>query len=353
MSTQYSLTQLGWSALFAQQLTLEDLNTAYPARIVSIHRSHVDAVGERGIVRVVIASNLFTADTPMPVAVGDWVLIEIAAPRVHRILERRSLIARMAAGTHERRQLIAANVDTLLVVTSCNEDFNASRLERYLVLAREADVEPIVILTKADLCDDAERFLSTAQALAAGAYVAAVNATSRSTLETLAPWLAPGQTLALIGSSGVGKSTLINMLLGACVQSTQAIREDDSRGRHTTTSRQMFSVPGGAWVIDTPGMRELKVGVADDGLQSTYTDIAQLAGQCRFRDCDHRTASGCAVLAAVDDGSLDPRRLENYWKLQRESAHASRSLHERRELERRWGRIHRNAQRERRKDRGR
>lgn len=353
MAFQHSLFELGWSALFSQQLAFEDLGFAHPARVVSVHRSHVDVLGEGGSERVIVPSNLFEVDGSVPVAVGDWVLIENAAARVLRIIERRSLIARMAAGIEQRRQLIAANLDTLLIVTSCNHDFNLSRLERYLAVARAGRVEPVVVLTKADLCKNSDEFVKSAQSAAGSAQVVALDATSASSLRRLASWLAPGQTLALAGSSGVGKSTLANTLLGKASQLTQGIREDDSRGRHTTTSRHMFRLPGGAWVIDTPGMRELKVGAIDEGLRATYTDIEQLAGQCRFRDCDHQRAAGCAIAAAVAAGSLDARRLENYLKLQRESARASRSLREQRELERSWGRVHRNAQRRRRKERGR
>jgi ribosome biogenesis GTPase len=353
MTFRHSLSGLGWSALLSQQLTLEDLESAHPARAMAVHRSHIDVLGEDGGERVIVPPDLFESDGSVPVAVGDWVLIENAAPRVVRILERRSLIARMAAGAEQRRQLIAANLDTLLIVTSCNHDFNLSRLERYLAVAREGRVEPVVVLTKADLCEDSDEFVKSAQAVAGHAQVIALDATSAGAVQRLQSWLMPGQTLALAGSSGVGKSTLTNTLLGETSQLTQGIREDDSRGRHTTTSRQMFRLPDGAWVIDTPGMRELKVGAIDEGLRATYTDIEQLADQCRFRDCDHQHAAGCAIAAAVAAGSLDARRFENYLKLQRESARASRSLREQRELERSWGRVHRNAQRQRRKERGR
>lgn len=353
MTFQHSLSELGWSALFSQQLALEDLESVHPARVVSVHRGHVDVLGEGGTERVIVPSNLFESDGSVPVAVGDWALIENAASRVARVLERRSLIARMAAGIERRRQLIAANLDTLLIVTSCNQDFNLSRLERYLAVAREGHVEPVVILTKADLCEDSNEFVKSAQAIAGSAPVVALDATSASAVQRLESWLISGQTLALAGSSGVGKSTLTNTLLGEASQVTQGIRADDDRGRHTTTSRQMFRLPGGAWVIDTPGMRELRIGAIDEGLRATYTDIERLEDQCRFRDCDHQRAAGCAIVAAVAAGSLDARRLENYLKLQRESARAARSLREQRELDRSWGRLHRNAQRQRRKERGR
>ncbi len=351
MSSQYSLIQLGWSALFSQQLALEDLHAAHPARVMSVHRSQVEVLGESRAARVVIPPHLFVVEGQNPLTVGDWVLIENAASRVVRVLERRSLIARMAAGVGQRQQLIAANLDTLLIVTSCNHDFNLSRLERYLAVAHEGRVEPVVVLTKVDLCDNGDDFIGAARSVAGKAQVIAVDATSDNAAQRLQSWLTTGQTVALAGSSGVGKSTLTNTLLGYANQATQGIREDDSRGRHTMSSRQMFRLPGGAWVIDTPGMRELKVGAVEEGLRATYLDIEQLADQCRFRDCDHQNASGCAILAAVVAGTLETRRLENYRKLQRESARASRTPHEQRELERRWGRMHRNAQRVRREDR--
>jgi ribosome biogenesis GTPase len=347
-----SLLQLGWSALFAQQLTLEDLSSAHPARVTSVHRNGLLVLSEFGAEQVVAPAGLIVA-RQAPATVGDWVLVENDALRVLRVLERRSLIARMAAGLEQRRQLIAANVDTLFVVTSCNHDFNPSRLERYLAVAYEAHVEPVIVLTKIDLCADKDTFVSSARSVARRVEVIAVDATSPSTGSALQPWLSAGQTVAFVGSSGVGKSTLVNTLLGTREQATAGIREDDSRGRHTTTSRQMFALPAGAWVIDTPGMRELQVGAVESGLSVTFTDIEDLANECRFRDCDHQNVAGCAVVSAVESRVLDARRLESYLKLQRESARASRTLHEQREIERRWGRIHRTAQRQRRKDRGR
>ena len=357
MST-YSLSQLGWSALLSQRLTIEDLNTAHVARVAAVHRSGIDVLSELGSHHVVLPGHLTETAAEGSVTVGDWVLVENDAPRVLRVIERRTLIARMAAGLEQRMQPIAANVDTLFVVTSCNHDFNLSRLERYLAVAHEARVEPVVVLTKIDLSEDRESFAEQARSIARETQVVAVDARSPDAARQLQGWIVAGQTVAFVGSSGVGKSTLVNTLLGIDSQATAAIREDDSRGRHTTTSRQMFALPSGAWVIDTPGMRELKVGAIESGLGATFVDIEQLAGECRFRDCDHQNkagqdAQGCALIAAVAAGTLDERRLSSYLKLQRESARASRTLHEQREIERRWGRIHRTAQRQRRKDRGR
>ena len=340
MLTSFALDQLGWSAFYSQQLTLEDLDTGLPARVSNVQRSFVTVLCELGTLDVVVPPGL-VATAEAAVALGDWLLIEREAPRALRILERRSLISRMAAGTEQRMQVVAANLDTLFVVTSCNDDFNLSRLERYLTVARHAQVEPVIVLTKADLCADEESFAAQARSIARDIAVLAVNATASTAADTLAPWLGRARTVAFVGSSGVGKSTLVNALLANEAQATAAIREHDAKGRHTTTSRQMFALPSGAWVIDTPGMRELKLGVVAAAVSEVFDDIQELARNCRFRDCRHRNDSGCALHAAVADERLDARRLESYLKLLREAERAAQSVRERRAIERRWGRMHR------------
>lgn len=339
MSTRiFSLDQLGWSPVYSQQLTLEDLAAGFPARVSGVHRSSIAVVCER-------APSLTLPRTRgrEDISVGDWLLVEHEAPRVLRVLERRSLIARMAAGIEQHSQPIAANVDTLFVVTSCNQDFNLSRLERYLALARHAQVEPVIVITKADLCAEAEDFVAQARSVAGRAETLALDVTSHEATSRLIPWLGRGRTVAFVGSSGVGKSTLVNTLLGNEALATGGIREDDDKGRHTTTSRQMLPLPGGAWVIDTPGMRELKIGAVESGVSAVFAEIEELARACRFRDCSHEQASGCALEAAVAAGQLDARRLSSYLKLQREAKRAGQSLHERRESERRFGRMVRSA----------
>jgi ribosome biogenesis GTPase len=331
------LDRLGWSACYSQQLTLEDLGAGFPARVCSVQRSQLTVLCERGSLDVVVPPRLAEGS----IAIGDWLLVEHEAPRVLRLLERRSLISRMAAGVEQRMQAIAANLDTLFIVTSCNDDFNLSRLERYLTVARHGQVEPVIVLTKADLCADVESFAAQARSIAGDIAVLALNATEHASADALAPWLASGQTVALVGSSGVGKSTLVNALLAQEAQPTSAIREHDAKGRHTTTSRQMFALPSGAWVIDTPGMRELKLGSMEAAVSAVFDDIETLARNCRFRDCEHRDDAGCALHAAVADGRLDARRLSSYQKLQREAERASQSVHERRAIDRRWGRMHR------------
>ena len=335
MHSSFPLDRLGWSAFYSQQLSLEDLSAGYPARVSSVQRSLVTVLCERGALDVVVPPRLAGS----AVAIGDWLLIEHEAPRVLRVLERRSLISRMAAGVEQRVQAIAANLDTLLVVTSCNDDFNLARLERYFTIARHGQAEPVIVLTKADLCADVEAFVAQTRSIAGDIAVLPMNATAHAETDALAPWLGRGQTVAFVGSSGVGKSTLVNTLLACDVRATSGIREHDAKGRHTTTSRQMFALPSGAWVIDTPGMRELKLGAMEDAVSAVFHDIEALTRDCRFRDCRHRNDAGCALQAAVAAGRLDQRRLDSYLKLLREAERAGQSVRERRAVERQWGRM--------------
>jgi len=339
MHSEFPLDRLGWSAFYSQQLALDDLSAGYPARVGNVQRSLITVLCERGELDVVLPPRL--ASVEAAIAVGDWLLIEHEAPRVLRVLERRSLISRMAAGIEQRTQAIAANLDTLFVVTSCNEDFNLSRLERYFTVGKHAQVATVIVLTKADLCTEAETFVAQVRSIARDIAVLALNATAHTEATALTPWLERGQTVAFVGSSGVGKSTLVNALLAGEVQTTSGIREQDAKGRHTTTSRQMFALASGAWVIDTPGMRELKLGSMEAAVSAVFDDIETLARECRFRDCRHHDDAGCGLQAAVATGRLDARRLDSYRKLVREAERASQSVRERRAIERRWGRMHR------------
>lgn len=318
--TVYNDADLGWSAPYLSQLSIDELDVLTPARIAAVHRNAVDGLTRSGPLRLTLPPGLPAGQ----VAVGDWGLSDGA--RLTRLLDRQSLLKRRAADTGRSEQLIAANLDTLFLVTSCNADFNVARLERYLVLAAEAGISPVIVLTKADLGDPAG-FVAQASRAAPGTPVEALDARDAQAAACLVDWLGKGRTGALLGSSGVGKSTLLNAMAGQ-EEATQGIREDDAKGRHTTTARHLFPGPQGSWLIDTPGMRELRLTDVEQGIDAVFSDIAELARHCRFHDCAHETEPGCAIRAAIETGDLDPARLKRWQKLQREEAHNSASIAE-------------------------
>jgi ribosome biogenesis GTPase len=332
------LADYGWSAHFQSQLDLTDLETRAPVRVLAVHRGMIEVAGPAFAGRI-DTSMLDDRDDEERATVGDWMLLDQQTKRPVRLLERKSLFKRKEPGTGRSVQLIAANVDTLLIVSSCNQDFNPARLERYLALAREAEVQPIVVLTKADLADDPAPYTAKAARLLPGLLVECLDARSRADVARLEPWCGRGQTVALLGSSGVGKSTLTNTLAGGDVQATRGIREDDAKGRHTTTGRSLHRLPMGGWLLDTPGMRELQLTDSERGLDDVFSDVVGLAAECRFADCGHQSEPGCAVLAAIECGELDPNRLKRYRKLVAENAKNQASLAERRSNDRAFGKM--------------
>lgn len=312
--TDLTYADLGWTAHFAR---LSDADTTCPLRIAEVHRTAVTALSLRGEHHLRVPLGTGT------LAVGDWVLTDDG--NVTHTFDRQSLIKRRAAGTEAREQLIAANVTTLGIVSSCNADFNERRLERYLVLAADAGCLPLVILTKADQTEDPDAYVRRAERLSPLLTAIAIDATDPLETRRLHAWVRAGDTLALVGSSGVGKTTLRNALTGEAA-AVQDIREDDGKGRHTTTSRALVRTLAGGWLIDTPGMRALRLADASEGIEAVFSDIEDLSAACRFGDCSHETEPGCAVQAAIEQGSLDPDRLRRWRKLRAEDVRNSETI---------------------------
>jgi len=335
MTTDDKLNQLGWRPFFATQATGPSDAGLVPVRVMAVHRGRVDVSGESIVTSIPVSGKA----AELNITVGDWLMIDPAAPAVIRRLDRFALFQRRAAGTAGEVQSIAANVDTLFIVTSADRDFNVARLERYLAIAKDAGAYPVIVLTKADTVESVDEYVAEASRLVPGLLVEAMDARDRDGVAVLKHWCGTGQTVALVGSSGVGKSTLINTLANTD-QATMAVREDDQRGRHTTTSRSMHQLPHGGWLIDTPGMRELQLVDVAGALGNIFAEITDLAKQCRFADCTHTSEPGCAVIAAIAGGNLDADRLKRYRKLLSEDRRNTESLAQRRARDRSTGKLY-------------
>jgi len=313
----------GWSPWFERAFAPFAIAGLAPARVTEEHDLTCWLLTAEGEVEGRVSGRLLheAANRSELPAVGDWVAIQppiggIAS--IQAVLPRRSAFLRKSAGKVTAPQMVAANVDTVFLMTGLDGDFSLRRMERCLVLARESRAEPVILLNKADLCAEGAERVAQMREIAPEVHIAAVSALTGAGLEAIAAFLPQGATVALLGSSGAGKSTLVNRLLGEERQRVREVRADDSRGRHTTTTRELIRLPSGAWLIDTPGMRELQLWASVESLDNTFADVDGLAAVCRFSDCAHGEEPGCAVRAAIETGALDTARWESYEKLRRE-----------------------------------
>jgi len=339
-----SLKALGWKPVLQQQLTLEEYTDRVPARVSAVHKDSFVLMHEHGTTQL---PRIHFKDLS-PLTVGDWCLLTPELDKPSRMLERTSLIQRKAASEETALQLMAANVDILLIVSSCNADFNLSRLERYLALAFESGVLPVVVLTKIDLCESPDDYREQLTGLHRGLNVELVNALDPATLTGIKAYCESGTTLAMVGSSGVGKSSIANAL-GVTDQATAPIREQDAKGRHTTTVRSLHAIVNECVLIDMPGIREIQLAGCESGVEELFDDL-QGFGDCRFQDCSHTSEPGCALLAAVEKGEIDQRRLDSYHKLMREQEHNSESIAQRHERMRKLGKLYKSVQSEKRRN---
>jgi ribosome biogenesis GTPase len=347
-----TLSSLGWDDSFANSFQPYTSDGLVPARVALEHKHAYALLTAYGDISAECTGRLLhhsshRADLP---AVGDWVAARLRPAEtradIHAVLPRRTKFSRAAVDAAASEQIIATNIDTVLLVTALDQNYNLRRIERYLALAWESGAQPVVVLNKADLHNDPAAAQAEVESIAIGAPVVTLSAIEDDHMDVLSPWLLSGKTLALLGSSGVGKSTLINRLLGADRQATSAVSDAVGKGRHTTTHRELIVAPSGFMVIDTPGMRELQLWDTDAAtLDATFADVAQLILQCRFSDCSHRAEPGCAIQAALDDGSLSHDRWQSFQKLQREQAFAARkaNAHLAREQKSDWKKINKAA----------
>jgi ribosome biogenesis GTPase len=322
-----SLETYGWDASFAESFAPHARAGLAPGRVLLQHNKIYLVYTERGEIYAEVSGRVLheargREDLP---AVGDWVALrraeaETRRATIHAVLPRKSKFSRKAAGSRTEEQVVAANVDTVFLVAGLDNDFNPRRLERYLIMAHESGARPVIVLNKADLVEDREEKMREVERVASGVAVVSMSARRGEGVEQLLPFIGKGQTVALMGSSGVGKSTIVNRLLGDEAQRTQEVRSGDDRGKHTTTHRELILMPDGGLVMDTPGMRELQLLVSDRGLRETFEDVETLAAGCRFSDCRHEGEPDCRIREALADGTLAAGRYESYTKMLAEMA---------------------------------
>jgi len=325
-----NLVSLGWNDFFAASLAPHAARGMSAARVAVQHRGASWVLSEHGELFAEVSGRFrhhATAPSDFPV-VGDWVAIESRVDEgkgsIHAVLPRRTKFSRTAAGSATEEQILAANIDDVFIVAALSAELNLRRIERCLALAWESGANPGIVLTKADLCENVSEAIAQAQTIAHGMPIFTISSVTGDGIEPLRSHWSSGRTAVVLGPSGVGKSTLINRLCGEDIQSVQPVRASDLKGRHTTTRRELICLPSGGWIIDTPGLRELQLWDGEAGIGEIFSDVESLAMSCRFTDCQHETEPGCAVIQAVENGSLDPARLESHRKLKRELAHFER-----------------------------
>ena len=339
MTSELTRADLGWSAFYTSQLEVEEFEATTPARVSAVHRTQIAALTETGPISLSLDPGMSSGE----IAVGDWVLCDPEVARMIRRLDRQSTLQRGSDYHYGERQLIAANIDTLFITTSCNADFNVARLERYLALAHDAEITPVIILTKADQTDDTESYTVQAEALGRDLSVVTLDALHGDVAGVLVPWIGTGQTVALAGSSGVGKTTQ-DMDPGAIIVLKGKFREDDARESYAWYVRSLHRLPTGGWLIDTPGMRGLGVADVAAGIAATFPEISEVEGNCRFRNCEHVSEPGCAIQAGIAAGDIDPERLKRFQKLVREDAQATETIAQAHSRGRKFGKIVKAAQ---------
>lgn len=341
------LEAFGWNEFYANSFAPFAAEGYGVGRVAVQHKTQYELYTEHGDMRAETTGKMqyeARSKDDLPV-VGDWV---VTRPRdkdmatIFAILPRKSKFSRKAAGKKTEEQIVAANIDTVFLVSGLDGDYNLRRMERYLVVAWESGAAPVIVLNKVDLCTDIAAVMQEVDSIALGVPVMVMSALNNQGLAELLSYIKKGTTGALLGSSGVGKSTIINHLLGSELQKTREVRADDDRGRHTTSRRELIHLPNGGLLMDTPGMRELQLWGGEEGLKDAFDDIAALAQQCRFRDCQHGVEPDCAVQAAIQTGTLTPNRFESYLKLQKEVAYLHRKENKVAELQEkeRWKKIH-------------
>ncbi|WP_319779391.1 ribosome small subunit-dependent GTPase A [Maridesulfovibrio sp.] len=324
----YSLNELGWKDNFKKQFDAEKSTDLLPARVTMTHKGHlVVSTGESELLLKIAGKGIGSLNEQP--TVGDWLLMDRETMVPVKVLERTSLLQRMAPGQEVKLQPIAANIDTLFIVSSCNNEFNLNRIERYICLALEAGVNFVLVLTKEDLTPEAQEYRKQAEHLFESMPVVTINGKDPQSVECLQKWFEPGETIALLGSSGVGKTTLLNTINGTEKEKTGSIRGGDDKGRHTTTTRSLHVMPSGALLIDVPGIRELQLHDCHAGIDRAFSEIVEAEEMCRFSDCSHEREPGCGIREALENGEITRRRLENYLKLKEEAEKNTEEIAER------------------------